>query len=101
MDAKTIMKTTICLEHNDEFNYKWFHYKPKTFVHHVDTLYFLATTRTDDWNKDRRADDFIREIKLKKEQSERLPTVLLQLLLCISTLHNGFRHIFFARDNVT
>jgi hypothetical protein len=71
LKKETIKNTKICRENGEEFFNEWFSYKPKTFISHIDTLYFTVFVDCTDWNEDERKLQLIEVLRKNKEAAER------------------------------
>ena len=70
MKKETIAKTLIYLENDDDFNQKWFKFTAKSFINHIDTLYFFITPTIHHWNEDPRKIKLIEYLRKYKDYAD-------------------------------
>ena len=77
MDSKTLKNTRIFEEHDNDFSKNWFKYKGKSFISHIDTLYFMVKPKCENWREDERKNRLFAVLRQKKEsaneKNERVP----------------------------
>jgi hypothetical protein len=73
MKKEYIKKTAICTENGTDFYNKWFSCrKEKSFIKHVDTLYFMVMPDIECLRKSNRWENFIEELRSTKEKADLL-----------------------------